>query len=121
MNKFTKKLLTIFILMSSVILPGVTQAWNTEALYLGALRFEKSGSIRFTLKETLELPDEFQCGTGPQSQWLYIRRCPLRNPACISAMDRMGEVLHQAKLMGWKVHVERNNCAVTEVALKPIP
>lgn len=111
-------------------------AWNLGARYINALRFEMDGTIQFTLFDSGTNVPEFICDdsipTVPVEgggQWFVIKSCSIgkgkgnksASPACLSSVDRMAEMLLQAKFDGVPVHVQRNLCAVTETALKPIP
>lgn len=124
--------LSIFILVSSTS----AFAWNLNARYVNALRFEKDGTIQFTLFESGTGGPEFICDdsipTFPVEgggQWFVISSCDTgqgkgnksASSTCISSVDRMAEMLLKAKLEGVRVHVTRDLCEVTETALKPIP
>lgn len=92
-------------------------AWNLDAKHVNALRFEKNGSIKFTLFKSGLNGEEFLCqGTN---QWFKISPCSANDAACIAAVNRMGSMLLGAKLSGKAVHVQNTNCEVSEVALKP--
>ena len=110
-------------------------AFNLGARYLNALRFQKDGTIQFTLFDSGTSGDEFICDpsipTVPVEgggQWFVISSCDIGNgkgnksasPTCLTSVDRMAEMLLKAKLTGVPVHVTRNLCAVTETALKPL-
>jgi len=91
-------------------------AWNLGAKNINSLRLQKDGDIYFTLFERGRSGSEFLCqGT---TTWMKIEQCPANDHVCISATDRMARTLLSAKLANKKVHVERSNCTVTEVALK---
>jgi hypothetical protein len=113
-------------------------AWNLGARYVNALRFEKDGTILFTLFESGTSGPEYICDvTLPPAdrggQWFQISPCSIGNgegnksasPSCLASVDRMAEMLLEAKLDGVPVHVTRekdpDRCGVTEVALKPLP
>ena len=94
-------------------------AWNLTAKHVNALRFLKDGRIYFTLFNSGSTGAEFRCGSGTSGQWFYVTACPSGNETCSAAMSRMASLLLSAKLAGKAVHVQRNQCVVTEVALKP--
>lgn len=120
---------------------GSTQAlaWNLSARNINALRFEKDGTILFTLFDSGTSGPEFICdefrNPGDRGgQWFQITSCNKgkggqNNSAsntCLSSVDRMAEMLLKAKLEGVPVHVTRTTdpapgCEVTETALKPLP
>lgn len=91
--------------------------WNLPAKNINALQFKKSGVIEFTMFDNGPGSAEFQCGTGPRSQWFYIEACT--DALCVARVNRMASMLLAAKVAGKRVHVQRSNCVVTEVALKP--
>lgn len=111
-------------------------AWNLGARYVNALRFEKDGTIQFTLFESGMSGPEFICDpslpTVPVEgggQWFVISSCDVGHgegnksagATCISSVERMADMLLRAKLGHAPVHVTRDLCAVTETALKPVP
>ena len=109
-------------------------AWNLDAKYVNALRFEKDGTIEFTLFESGIGDSEFLCDLTPPPgssgpQWFRISSCAIgrgkgnksAGSTCLSSVDRMAEMLLRAKLEGVPVHVQRELCEVTEIALKPLP
>jgi hypothetical protein len=123
--------------ISTVLLAGASSAfaWNLEARYVNALRFQKDGTIQFTLFESGTSGGEFICDpsipTVPVEgggQWFVISACDTghgkgnhsASPACLSTVDRMAEMLLEAKTAGIPVHVTRDLCSVTETALKPL-
>jgi hypothetical protein len=126
-------------ILSSTLLFGTSVAafgWNLEAKYVNALRFERNGAIQFTLFDDVTEGTEIQCDpdvpTVPVEgggQWFVIKSCNIgkgkgnksASPSCLSSVERMADMLLQAKLEGIPVHVERDVCVVTETALKPIP
>ena len=95
-------------------------AWNLKPMHVNALRFEKSGQILFTLFDAGLSGDEFRCSTRGGGQWFSIPSCSSSDSVCISAANRMGAMLMTAKLSSVAVHVHRESCVVTEVALKPL-
>lgn len=113
-------------------------AWNLGARYVNALRFEKDGTILFTLFESGLGGPEYICDAALPpgdrgGQWFQISPCNIgqgngnesASSTCLSSVDRMGEMLLKAKLERVPVHVTReqdpDRCGVTEVALKPLP
>jgi hypothetical protein len=64
---------------------------------------------------------EFLCGAAGTSnnQWFVVAPCVSGDAACLAAVNRMASMLLSAKLAGKPVHVQRNVCDVTEIALKP--
>lgn len=111
-------------------------AWNLSAKYVNALRFEKDGTILFTLFDAGTSGPEYICDeTLPLGdrggQWFQISPCDIgrgkgnnsASSTCLSSVDRMAEMLLKAKLMGAPIHVTRETnpfrCGVTETALKP--
>ncbi len=132
-NHIFSKITLIFVL---IISSTSALAWNLGAKYVNALRFEKDGTIQFTLFASGTGGPEFICDpslpTVPVEgggQWFVISSCDIGNgkgnesasSTCISSVDRMAEMLLKAKLEGVPVHVTRDLCAVSETALKPIP
>jgi hypothetical protein len=127
---------TMFVTAVSAVLLAMSIsafAWNLDERYVNALRFQKDGTIQFTLFDSGTDGDEFICNpdipTVPVEgggQWFVIASCGHddgNNAAvsnCLSSVDRMAEMLLKAKLEGVPVHVTRNLCAVTETALKPL-
>ena len=112
-------------------------AWNLGAKYVNALRFEKDGTILFTLFDSGLGGPEYICDiTLPPAdrggQWFQISPCDVgqgkgnesASSTCLSSVDRMAELLLKAKLERVSVHVTRevnpDRCGVTEVALKPL-
>ena len=119
--------------VSAVVLAMSTSAFafNLGARYVNALRFQKDGTIQFTLFDSGTDGDEFICDpdipTVPVEgggQWFVIASCGQGSSSavsnCLSSVDRMAEMLLKAKLEGVPVHVTRDLCAVTETALKPL-
>jgi len=115
-----------------------TFAWNLGAKYVNALRFEKDGTILFTMFDTGTSGPEYECDAslppGDRGNlWFQISSCSIgkgkgnssASPSCLSSVDRMAEMLLRAKIEGIPVHVTReknpDRCGVTEVALKPVP
>lgn len=124
-------------------------AWNTPPKHVNALRFLKDGSIWFTMFDQGAGGSEFRCNADDarRGQWLIIEACESSSPIsagealsdrlsraaptvataasggsvaqCHKAVDRMASMLLAAKLAGKAVHVQRETCIVTEVALKP--
>ena len=127
---------------SIILLASSTSAfaWNLEARYINALRFEKGGTILFTLFDSGVSGPEFICDEtldfGDRGkQWFQISSCNKgkgskgkdnnsASSTCLSSVDRMAEMLLKAKLEGVPVHVTRETnpfgCGVTETALKPL-
>ena len=112
-------------------------AWNLNARHINALRFEKDGTILFTLFDSGVSGPEFICDEtldfGDRGkQWFQISSCDIgkgkgnnsASSTCLSSVDRMAEMLLKAKLEGVPVHVTRetdpDGCGVTETALKPL-
>ncbi|MGB5708148.1 MAG: hypothetical protein WBM41_15110 [Arenicellales bacterium] len=127
-------------IVTIVILASSTAAfsWNLGAKNINALRFEKDGTILFTLFESGNTGPEYICDItldfGDRGkQWFQISPCDIgkgkgnksASPSCLSSVDRMAEMLLKAKLEGVPVHVTRetnpDRCGVTETALKPLP
>ncbi len=121
------------------LLKEVAIAWNLEAMQINALKFKKDGTIQFTLFEPGS-SNEFLCSAGPVdspgsgSQWFMIPACqrqirgekagrtfvfPEDFDKCSASVERMASMLLAAKLAGRPVHVQRNGCRVSEVAMKP--
>ncbi len=106
------------VLVLAVLLAAVPAlGWNLAAKNINALIFDKSGKIAFTLFDDGPGSAEFQCGTGAKPQWFYIEACT--EALCVARVNRMASMLLAAKVSGKRVHVQRSNCVVTEVALKP--
>ncbi len=98
--------------------PGATTAeWNLGAKGINALEFKKNGQILFTLFEEGFSGEEFECLTG--GLFFHISPFTIGDAVCLSAVNRMASMLLAAKLSGKRVHVHRNACEVTHVALKP--
>lgn len=133
------RLLALVAVLAILGLAATAYAWNLRALYVNALRFEKDGTIQFTMFNSGLGGPEFLCEPGaPRGQWFVIESCdPPRNPyppfhplhrkhaskaspTCQAAVDRMAEMLLESKLSGVPVHVQRDVCLVTETALKPL-
>jgi hypothetical protein len=95
-------------------------AWNLDAKQINALQFFKNGRIEFTLFEAGAVEPEFRCSTGARGQWFFIAACSAGDQGCLASTNRMASLLLAAKLARAPVHVQRNNCEVTEVALKPM-
>jgi len=113
-------------------------AWNLEpARYVNALRFEKDGTILFTLFNSGPSGPEYICDVSLPfgdrgKQWFQISSCDIgrgrgnnsASSTCLSSVDRMAEMLLKAKVEGVPVLVTREldppRCGVTEVALKPL-
>ena len=113
-------------------------AWNLGARNVNALRFEKDGTILFTLFDSGTSGPEYICDitlpSGDRGKvWFQISSCDIgqgkgnksASSTCISSVDRMAEMLLKAKLGGVPIHVTRetnpDRCGVTETALKPVP
>ena len=110
-------LLSIVALMLAVT--ASTYAWNTAAMRVNALAFERNGKVNFTLFARGRGGSEFRCSEGSGGQWLRIRACSAADRSCLVSVERMAELLLAAKLHGKSVHVGRDGCTVTSVALKP--
>lgn len=103
------------------LLAGTAMAWNLPAKQVNALSFMKNGTIRFTLLEPGASNGEFIC-SGSNNVWFRIAACTDKDTdtaGCLASVERMGSMLLAAKLAGRPVHVQRNGCRVTEVAMKP--
>lgn len=110
----------VFIIPASLLImlsASVAEAWNLNAMHVNALRFDKNGKISFTMFEEGNSGNEFKC-QGAQ-QWFEISACSTSNQICIESVNRMTSMLLSAKMAGRAVHVQHNNCQVTETALKP--
>lgn len=96
-------------------------AWNLPAMEIIAISIKKSGEVLFVLRDSKNPTKDFQCKKPSQnrSQWLIIRPCPADNLQCLASVNRMTSTLVAAKMTNKKVHVQNNNCDVTEVSLKP--
>lgn len=115
-----KKIVFIISAMLVTVQSGMALAWNLDAKYLNALRYQKDGTIYFTLFESGDSGSEFQCkSSGTNRQWFKISACDSETSQCLEAVNRMASTLLAAKLSGKRVHVQRNQCEVSEVALKP--
>jgi hypothetical protein len=103
--------------------------WNLQALYIEALQFRDDGTIRFTLLDPRPGVYEFKCDLNETSPWFQIDSCDIgkgngnksASPTCTASVERMADMLLTAKVNRIPVHVQRDECAVSEVALKPIP
>lgn len=104
-------------------------AWNTGAMFIEALQFRDDGTIRFTLLDPDPDVYEFECDPSlDRPVWFEIPSCDIgqgkgnksASPSCIANQSRMGDMLLQAKLFSVPVHVQRDFCTVSEVALKPM-
>ena len=126
-------------IISIVVLTAATAAfaWNLSAKHVNALRFEKDGTILFTMFATGTGGPEYVCDesipAGDRGKhWFQISSCSIGNgkgnnsasSSCLSSVDRMAEMLLRAKIEGIPVHVTRvtgpDRCGVTETALKPL-
>jgi len=133
-----KPLIAVMISLVVFSLATTSLAWNLGAKYVNALRFEKDGTILFTMFETGTSGPEYVCDisipAGDRGKhWFQISSCSIGNgkgnnsasSSCLSSVDRMAEMLLRAKIEGIPVHVTReknpDRCGVTEVALKPVP
>ncbi len=105
-------------------------AWNLGARYIEALQFRDDGTIRFTLLDPDPEVYEFECDPSLERPvWFEIPSCDIgqgkgnksASPSCLANQSRMGDMLLQAKLFNLPVHVQRDLCMVSEVALKPMP
>ena len=105
-------------------------AWNEGAMYIEALQFRDDGTIRFTLLDPDPEVYEFECDPSlTRPVWFEIPSCDVgkgkgnksASPSCLANQSRMGDMLLQAKLFSVPVHVQRDLCTVSEVALKPVP
>lgn len=112
-----KHVIIILTTLAIMLLASIAQAWNLNAMYVNALRFDKNGQIFFTLFEKGQSGNEFKC-QGNQ-QWFKISVCGANDQACIESVNRMASMLLAAKMAGRSVHVQQNNCLVTETALQP--
>lgn len=112
-----KYVLIILAVLLIALLASIAQAWNLDAKYVNALKFDKNGQIFFTLFENGQSGNEFKC-QGNQ-QWFEISACGTNGQACVESVNRMASMLLAAKMAGRSVHVQRSNCLVTETALKP--
>lgn len=111
--------ITILLSLLAMFSPWV-YAWNLGAMTINALIFDRDGSIRFTLFKPGG-GGEYQCKpTGSGRQWFYVQRCSSADQNCTAAVSRMASMLVAAKLSRKAVHVQNNNCQVTQVALKPM-
>ena len=110
-------------------------AWNLQAGAVNALRFEKDGTILFTLFVSGNSGPEYICDESLPfgdrgKQWFQISSCAIgkgkgnnsASSTCLASVDRMAEMLLKAKFEGVPVYVTRepSQCAVTETALKPL-
>jgi hypothetical protein len=133
-----KPVIAVVLSVMALSLGTTSLAWNLGARYVNALRFEKDGTILFTLFDTGTSGPEYICDvTLPPAdrggQWFQISSCSIGNgkgnnsasSTCLASVDRMAEMLLKAKVEGIPVHVTRetspDRCGVTEVALKPLP
>lgn len=103
--------------------------WNLGAMYVEALTFNDDGTIRFTLLDPDPAVYEFKCDVNGVNPWFEIDSCDVGNgnsnksasPTCTTSVERMADMLLTAKVNRIPVHVERDDCAVSQVALKPLP
>jgi len=133
-----KSVIAVAISLIALSLATTSLAWNLGAKYVNALRFEKDGTILFTMFNTGTGGPEYVCDesipAGDRGKhWFQISSCSIGNgkgnnsasSSCLSSVDRMAEMLLRAKIEGIPVHVTRETgparCGVTEVALKPVP
>ncbi len=126
-----KKLIAVFVTTAMICcFSASAMAWNEGAMYIEALQFRDDGTIRFTLLDPDPAEYEFKCDLSlAKPVWFEIPSCDIGNgkgnksasPSCLANQSRMGDMLLQAKLFGVRVHVQRDLCVVSEVALKPIP
>jgi hypothetical protein len=104
-------------------------AWNLRALYVEALQFRDDGTIRFTLLDPDPGVYEYKCDENGTSPWFRIDSCDVGNgkgnhsasPTCTASVERMADMLLTAKVNRIPVHVQRDECNISEVALKPLP
>ena len=124
-----RNLLTI--IASLVMLFGSLSAWswNLGAMYIEALNFNDDGSIHFTLLHPDPNIYEFKCDVNETDPWFVIESCDVGNgasnksasPTCTASVERMADMLLTAKVNRIPVHVQNDDCAVRQVALKPLP
>ena len=129
--------IAVMISLIALSLATTSLAWNLGAKHVNALRFEKDGTILFTMFDTGTGGPEYICdeslpGGDRGGQWFQISSCSIgkgkgnnsASASCLSSVDRMAEMLLRAKIEGIPVHVTReqypDRCGVTEVALKPL-
>ena len=105
--------------LAVILIGGSAKAWNFGPHYVNALRFDTNGEIHFTLFESGQSGAEIRCSSGSGGQWFVVSACSANNANCVSGVDRMASMLLDAKVVGKKIFVQRSNCMVTEVALKP--
>ncbi len=125
------KKIMIAITASFVLLGSSFPAWgwNLRELYIEALQFRDDGTIRFTLLDPRPDIYEFKCDVNGVSPWFQIDSCDIGNgkgnksasPTCTASVERMADMLLTAKVNRIPVHVQRDECTVREVALKPLP
>lgn len=136
------KLRTALLFVLFMLITLSAWAWNTPPKHVNALKFLLDGSIWFTVFDSGTSGDEFLCAPDAtrDRQWLKIEACastPQIGPGsvatsvaetafgtrsvqqCYEAVDRMASMLLSAKLAQKAVHVQRDECIVTEVAMKP--
>lgn len=122
---------SLAVVASMVLFAGSFSAWgwNLGAMYIEALNFNDDGTIEFTLLDPDPAIYEFKCDINEVSPWFKIDSCDIGNgkgnksasPTCTASVDRMAEMLLTAKVNRIPVHVHRDECAVSQVALKPLP
>lgn len=104
----------------ALLISTPAQSWNLGAKHINALQYTKAGIIEFTLFDEGTSIPEFQCNPeAPRGQWFYISPCADGYQQCLAAVNRMASTLLAAKIAGKPIHVQRDRCEVTEVALKP--
>lgn len=108
------KVLAILSIICTFASPA--NAWNTGAHIVNWVQYEKSGRIVFVLYASGESGEAFQCRADGNTK-LIIESCNSADNQCMAAVNRMASTLLAARLAGKTVHVENQNCTVTEVAL----
>ncbi len=113
------KSLILTALATSLLLASVVvNAWNFGNRKIQALRFLDSGEIRFTLfkAENSREGEEFDCNRD--SPWFIIAACSDADVRCEASHNRMASMLLTAKATDKAILIKRNQCAVTEIAIK---
>ena len=108
---------------------GPQQTWNPERYARNARFVADLGAPVLDLLDPRPGIYEFKCDVNGISPWFQIDSCDIGNgkgnksasPTCTASVERMADMLLTAKVNRIPVHVQRDDCAVSEVALKPIP
>ncbi len=86
--------------------------------HISNVSYGVDGSVSFSLYKNTQSRELFMCSNERNDPWFKVTCSPNITPNCHANIDRIGDMLIQAKIADKTVRVERHGCQVHTVFIK---